>query len=64
MSTLSDTPTMTTTFTAPERRALPTLHTRCLQGWDVFSNKELKQLRFLRWLYRTGRLKRLERNAA
>ncbi len=44
------------TFAATEREALDRLHSRYQQSGDTLSERELARLRFLRWLYRTGRL--------
>jgi hypothetical protein len=43
-------------FTPAEREALDRLRERYSQGRDLFSDRELARLRFLRWLYHTGRL--------
>jgi hypothetical protein len=43
-------------LTRAERRALRTLRARYRQGLDLFSVQELARLRFVRWLYRSGRL--------
>lgn len=47
-----------TPFTTTERRALRALQTRYNPTTRVFSDHELTQLRFLRWLVQTGRLTR------
>jgi hypothetical protein len=39
-----------------ERRALLALQMRYQQGGDLLTTVELARLRFVRWLYRTGRL--------
>jgi hypothetical protein len=44
------------TFTREESEALYALRYRYLQGHDLLSRRELERLRFLRWLYDTGRL--------
>jgi hypothetical protein len=44
------------TFSAPEWRALAALHARFQEGHDLFSERELAHLRFLRWLREEGRL--------
>ena len=43
-------------FTPAQWQALHALHTRYQQDCDLFSNRELTRLRFVRWLYQTGRL--------
>jgi hypothetical protein len=43
-------------FTADEWDALRLLHERYHHERDLFSNHEMGRLRFVRWLYRTGRL--------
>ena len=45
-------------FTHAEQHALRTLRARFQQDHDLFSSPELARLRFLRWLYQTGRLAR------
>jgi hypothetical protein len=49
-------PTPALTFTVAEWCALFALRTRYRQDHDLFSRRELEHLRFIRWLYRTGRL--------
>ena len=44
------------TFTRAERRMLRALRTRYRQDHDLFSESESAHLRFIRWLYQTGRL--------
>ncbi|HEY7779081.1 MAG TPA: hypothetical protein VIC85_02605 [Ktedonobacterales bacterium] len=44
------------TFTREETAALYALRYRYLQTHDLLSRRELERLRFLRWLYDTGRL--------
>jgi hypothetical protein len=44
----------TAIFTPQERKSLRALRARYNQDRDVFSNRELSQLRFLRWLYHNG----------
>lgn len=60
MSTLaptSDTATVdTATFTGGEHRTLNALRIRYAQDRDLFSERERERLRFLRWLYLTGRI--------
>jgi hypothetical protein len=43
-------------FTAQERRALHLLRARYRQDHDMFTERERTRLRFMRWLYRAGRL--------
>lgn len=43
-------------FTSAERRLLRALRTRYRQDHDLFSESERARLRFLRWLYQSGRL--------
>ena len=43
-------------FTRAEQRALRALRARFERNRDIFDSDELARLRFLRWLYRTGRL--------
>jgi hypothetical protein len=43
-------------FTADEWDALRLLHERYHHARDLCSNHEMGRLRFVRWLYRTGRL--------
>jgi hypothetical protein len=64
MSATTNTPATTATFTAPKPHALHSLRSRYVQGWDLFSSKELERLRFPQWLYQAGRLEQPERNAA
>lgn len=45
-----------TTFSRRERRALRALRARFRQDRDVFGAHEVARLRFVRWLYRSGRL--------
>ena len=44
------------TFTVSERRTLRSLRARYRQDLELFTKQELDQLRFLKWLYGTGRL--------
>lgn len=46
----------TASFTREETSALYALRYRYLQSRDLLSSRELERLRFLRWLYDTGRL--------
>jgi hypothetical protein len=43
-------------LTPAERRALRTLQTRYPRDHALFSNRELADLRFLRWLVHSNRL--------
>ena len=43
-------------FTASEWEALDLLRERYHQGRDLFSDREMARLRFVRWLSRTARL--------
>jgi hypothetical protein len=43
-------------FTGAERVALWELRVRYRTSGDLFGRQELARLRFVRWLYRTGRL--------
>jgi hypothetical protein len=45
-----------TLFTPAQWQALDTLRQRYGQDHDLFSDRERARLRFLRWLYRAGRL--------
>jgi hypothetical protein len=56
MSPATATPTTPERFSARERTALCRLRTRYQQDHDLFSAPELAHLRFVRWLYRSGRL--------
>mgnify|MGYP001455963779 CR=1 FL=1 len=47
---------VSSTFNADEWDALRLLHERYHHERDLFSNREMGRLRFVRWLYRTGRL--------
>jgi hypothetical protein len=44
------------TFTAAEGEALDRLRSRYQQSGDTLGERELARLRFLRWLYLSGRL--------
>jgi hypothetical protein len=48
--------TATLTFTRTQAEALRTLRRRYQHDHDLFTAQELARLRFLRWLYLTGRL--------
>ena len=56
MTTSTGPPAPTTTFTRAEWRALRVLRARYQQDRDLLSERERTHLRFLRWLYETGRL--------
>lgn len=56
MTTETTTTTKTSSFTSVERSALQALRARYRQDHDLFSTRELAQLRFFRWLHETGRL--------
>ena len=43
-------------FTPEQHAVLRILRARYQQDHDLFSQQELARLRFLRWLYQTGRL--------
>jgi hypothetical protein len=43
-------------FTPAQWQALQALHTRYQQDRDLFSTRERARLRFVCWLYQTGRL--------
>lgn len=43
-------------FTADQWQALAVLRQQYRQHRDCFSSREVAHLRFLRWLYQTGRL--------
>jgi hypothetical protein len=50
-------PTGPAGFVSPaQQQVLRTLRARYAQHHDLFSQAELARLRFVRWLYRTGRL--------
>jgi hypothetical protein len=49
-------------FTSSEWEALALLRERYHQGRDLFSEREMARLRFVRWLYRTARLTSWEDN--
>ena len=46
----------TAAFTQAERDALSALRSRYFESHDLLSGRELERLRFLRWLYETGRI--------
>jgi len=48
----------TVPFTPNEQRALSALRSQYGQDRDQFSQRERAHLRFVRWLYQTGRLER------
>jgi hypothetical protein len=43
-------------FTTQERRGLRLLRARYRQDHDLFTQRERAHLRFVHWLYQTGRL--------
>lgn len=43
-------------FTSSESQALEALRNRYHENRDLFAERELARLRFLRWLYETGRV--------
>jgi hypothetical protein len=45
-----------TTLTAAEKRALRTIRNRYREDRDIFSERELTKLRFIKWLVQNGRL--------
>jgi hypothetical protein len=56
MTTQTSTAARVAMFTRPEWCALRALRERYQQDCDLFYARELARLRFVRWLYRTGRL--------
>ena len=56
MATGTMTTATPTTLTRREQRALRALRARYQQHQDLFSQRELAHLQFLRWLFQTGRL--------
>jgi hypothetical protein len=56
MTTQTSTTSRPATFTRREWRALCALHAHYQQGRDLLTTRELARLRFIRWLYDTGRL--------
>jgi hypothetical protein len=50
------TPSTAPAFTPTQRATLRALRARYRASRDVFDSKELARLRFVRWLYQTGRL--------
>ena len=56
MATATQTTDTTITFSRRELRALRTLRAHYRQDRDLFRSDELARLRFVRWLYHTGRL--------
>ena len=56
MTTQTSTAARAATFTRPQRCALRALRERYQQDRDFFSARERARLRFVRWLYRKGRL--------
>jgi hypothetical protein len=47
---------LATTFSPAQWRALKGIRTRYRQDRDLFSEAERARLRFVRWLYESGRL--------
>ena len=43
-------------FTRTERASLRALRARYRAGRDLFDRQEMARLRFVRWLYQTGRI--------
>ena len=56
MTTQTSTAARAATFTGPQWCALRALRERYQQDRDLFSARERARMRFVRWLYRTGRL--------
>jgi hypothetical protein len=56
MTTQTSTAVRAATFTRPQWCALRALRERYQQDRDLFSARERARLRFVRWLYHTGRL--------
>ena len=56
MTTPTGSPAPTTTLTRAERHTLHVLRARYQQDRDLLSEHERAHVRFLRWLYETGRL--------
>ena len=56
MTTQTATTDGSSLFTSGEWAALALLRERYHQGRDLFSEREMERLRFVRWLYRTARL--------
>lgn len=56
MSQQAATPALPARFTSVEAQALRALRDRYQQGRDLFTDRELARLRFLRWLYETGKI--------
>lgn len=55
VTTTTHTTTITTVMlTSEEQKALEALRARFLQDHDLFSDRELAHLQFLRWLYTQG----------
>lgn len=52
----AETASPNTLFTKAEWRALRVLRASYSSTGDLWSEKELERLRFVRWLYRVGRL--------
>jgi hypothetical protein len=56
MSSATKTTDPTSMFSRREARTLGTLRAHYRQHRDLMSHDEVARLRFVRWLYRTGRL--------
>ena len=56
MATPTGSPAPPTTFARAEWRTLRVLRVRYQQDRDLLSERERAHVRFLRWLYETGRL--------
>ena len=56
MTTQTSTAARAATFTRPQWCALRALRARYQQDRDHFNARERARVRFVRWLYRTGRL--------
>ena len=56
MTTQTPSRTRRTTFTAEQQRVLEALRQQYRQDRDFFTARERAHLRFLRWLYHSGRL--------
>jgi hypothetical protein len=56
MTRLTSTAARAATFTRPQWWVLRALRKRYQQDRDLFTAREQARLRFVHWLYRTGRL--------
>jgi hypothetical protein len=56
MTTQTPSRTQITTFTPEQQRGLEALREQYRQDRDFFTARERAHLRFLRWLYHSGRL--------